>query len=145
VGQLDVRTDRILVHIDDDLRVVGAAHIAPAGDDAVEFAFSVDHGWRGRGLGGQLFDQAVLWARNRGMRKAHIYCLVDNQAMRHLARKAGMEIHSEAGESEACLTLLPPTPLGLLRELASERWGIYDYSVKANRRNWRPWRALPSV
>ena len=49
-----------------------------------------------------------------------------------------MAIHSEAGESEACLELPPPTPLSLLREVASERWGMYDYSVKVNRTVWRP-------
>ena len=145
VRQLDPRTDRIIAQIDDDLRVVGAAHIAPADDGAVEFAISVDHSWRGRGLGAELFDEAVLRARNRGMRRAYIYSLVDNQAMRHLARKAGMAIYSEAGESEACLALPPPTPLSLLREVASERWGMYDYSVKANRRARRPLVASPAV
>ena len=145
VRQLDLRTDRIIVQIDDDLRVIGAAHLARADGGAVEFAVSVDRAWRGHGLGAQLFDQAMVRARNRGMRRAYIYSLVDNQVMRHLARKAGMEIHSEAGESEACLALPPPTPLSLLRELASERWGMYDYSVKANRRGWRPLVALPAV
>jgi RimJ/RimL family protein N-acetyltransferase len=145
VRQLDPQTNRIIVQIDDDLRVVGAAHIAPADGGAVEFAVSVDRAWRGRGVGTQLFDQAVLRARNRGMRRAYVYSLVDNQVMRHLARKAGMEIHSEAGESEACLALPPPTTLSLLREVASERWGMYDYSVKASRRNWRPLRPLPAI
>jgi hypothetical protein len=56
-----------------------------------------------------------------------------------------MAIHSEAGESEACLALPPPTPLSLLREVASERWGMYDYSVKANRRARRPLVASPAV
>ena len=145
IRRLDPRTDRIIAQIDDDLRVVGAAHIAPADDDAVELALSVDRSWRGRGLGAELFDEAVLRARNRGMRRLYIYSLVDNQAMRHLARKAGMAMHSGAGESEACLALPPPTPLSLLRELASERWGMYDYSVKANRRARRPLVALSAV
>jgi GNAT superfamily N-acetyltransferase len=145
VRQLDPQTNRVIVQIDDDLRVVGAAHIALADGGAVEFAVSVDRAWRGRGIGAQLFDQAVLRARNRGMRRAYVYSLVDNQVMRHLALKAGMEIHSEAGESEACLALPPPTTLSLLREVASERWGMYDYSVKASRRNWRSLRPLPAI
>jgi GNAT superfamily N-acetyltransferase len=138
VRQIDLRTDRIIVQIDDDLRVVGATHIATANDDAVEFAFSVDLGWRGGGLGRQLFQQSVLWARNRGMRHAFIYYLVDNHAMRHLARQAEMAIHTEAGETEARLELQPPTPLSYLRELATERWGMYDYSMKARRCGHRP-------
>ena len=77
------------------------------------------------------------------MRRAYIHSL--NQVVRHLARKAGMQIHSDAGESEACLALPPPTPLSLLREVASECWGMYDYFVKATRRGWRPVVASPAV
>ena len=70
VRQLDPQTHRIIVQIDDDLRVVGVAHIAPADNGAVEFAVSVDRAWRGRGVGAGLFDEAMLRARNRGMRRA---------------------------------------------------------------------------
>ena len=120
VQRIDLRTGHILA-LFDDLDVVAAAHIVRASDDVAEFAFSVDREWRGRGVGSELFDRAVLWARNRGIRRAIVYCLNENQAMRHIARKAGGQMTVSAGETEGRLELLPATPLSLLVEQASER------------------------
>jgi GNAT superfamily N-acetyltransferase len=89
VQRIDLRNDQILALFDDDLDVVAAAHIVRACDDVAEFALSVDREWRGRGVGSALFDRAVLWARNRGIRQAIVYCLNENQATRHIVRKAG--------------------------------------------------------
>ena len=142
---IDTEADRILVQVDDDLNVIAAVHIAAGDPGTVEYAFSVDRRWRGRGLGRQLFEHAILWARNRGLRDAFIYYLVDNRAMRRLAREAGMTSHNEAGEIEGRLRLEPPTPLSYLRELATERWGTYDYSLKAARLGRRPLRVQPAI
>jgi GNAT superfamily N-acetyltransferase len=121
VRRIDLRTDQILALFDDDLDVVAAAHIARARDDVAEFALSVDREWRGCGVGFELFDRTVLWARNRGIRQAIVYSLNENQAMRHIARKAGGQMTMAAGETEGRLELLPRTPLSLLVEQASER------------------------
>ena len=137
VAKLDLDRDRILVGVDANMDVIAAAHVSPA-DAEVEFAFSVDRAWRGRGLGTHLFDQAVLWARNRGLRQAHLYCLADNQVMKHMARKSEMVITSDAGESEGCLTLLPPTPLSLIGEMVTGFAGLFDLSLKSNLRYWKP-------
>lgn len=145
VRGIDTEADRILVHVDDDLNVTAAVHIAVGVPGTVEFAFSVDKQWRDRGMGRQLFERAILWARNRGRRDAFIYYLVDNRAMRHLARQAGMSSHNEAGEIEGRLRLEPPTPLSYLRELAIERWGMYDYSLKVARLSRRPLQLQPAV
>jgi GNAT superfamily N-acetyltransferase len=145
VRGIDLRKDRILVQVDDDLNVVAAVHIAKGDPGTVEFAFSIDKQWRGRGLGRQLFQQAVLRARNRGLREAFVHYLVENGAMRHLAREAGMTSHNEAGEIKGRIRLEPPTPLSYLRELATERWGMYDYSLKASRLGRRPFRVQPAV
>jgi GNAT superfamily N-acetyltransferase len=145
VRGIDTKADRILVQVDDHLKVIAAVHIAAGDPGTVEFAFSVDRQWRGRGLGRQLFEQAILWARNRGLRDAFIYYLVDNRAMRHLARQAGMAGHNEAGEIEGRLRLDPPTTLSYLRELAAERWGMYDYSLKASRLGCRPLQVQPAI
>ena len=77
------------------------------GDDVVEFAFGVDREWRGCGVGSELFDRAALWARNRGVRQAIVYCLNENQAMRHIAGKAGGQMTVAARDTEARLELLP--------------------------------------
>ena len=121
VQRIDLRTDYILALFDDDLDVVAAAHIVSrARDDLAEFAFSVDREWRSRGVGCELFNRTVLWARNRGIRQAILYCLYENQAIRQLARQAGVQMTVDAGEVEGRLDLLPATPLSFLAEHTSE-------------------------
>lgn len=121
VQRIDLRTDYILALFDDDLDVVAAAHIVRArDDDLAEFAFSVDREWRGCGVGCELFNRTVLWARNRGIRQAILYCLYENQAIRQLARQAGVQMTVDAGEIEGRLDLLPATPLSFLAEHTSE-------------------------
>jgi GNAT superfamily N-acetyltransferase len=121
VQRIDLRTGHILALFDDDLDVVAAAHIGQAGDDVAEFALSVDREWRGRGVGSELFARVVSWARNRGIRQAIVHCLNENQAMRHIVRKAGARMTVAAGEIEGRLELLPATPFSLLVEQVSER------------------------
>ena len=121
VQHIDLRTDYILALFDDDLDVVAAAHMARGRDDNVaEFAFSVDREWRSCGVGCELFNRTVLWARNRGIRQAILYCLHENQAIRQLARQAGVQMTVDAGEIEGRLDLLPATPLSFLAEHTSE-------------------------
>jgi GNAT superfamily N-acetyltransferase len=121
VQRIDLRTDYILALFDDDLDVVAAAHMAWGRDDNVaEFAFSVDREWRSCGVGRELFNRTVLWARNRGIRQAILYCLYENQAIRQLARQAGVQMTVDAGEIEGRLDLLPATPLSFLAEHTSE-------------------------
>jgi GNAT superfamily N-acetyltransferase len=120
VQRIDLRTDYILALFDDDLDVVAAAHIERASDDVAEFAFSVDREWRSCGVGCELFNRTVLWARNRGIRQAILYCLYENQAIRQPARQAGVQMTVDAGEIEGRLDLLPATPLSFLAEHTSE-------------------------
>lgn len=121
VQRIDLRTDYILALFDDDLDVVAAAHMARGrDDDLAEFAFSVDREWRSCGVGCELFNRTVLWARNRGIRQAILYCLYENQAIRQLARQAGVQMTVDAGEIEGRLDLLPATPWSFLAEHTSE-------------------------
>ena len=133
VQRIDLRTGHILALFDDDLDVVAAAHIVRAGDDVAEFAFSVDREWRGCGVGSELFDRAVLWARNRGIRQAIVYCLNENQAMRHIARKAGVQMTVAAGEIEGRLELLPATPFEPPRRAGIRALGMARSVTQAHR------------
>jgi GNAT superfamily N-acetyltransferase len=121
VQRIDLRSNCILALFDDDLDVVAAAHIGRArDDDLAEFAFSVDREWRSCGVGCELFNRTMLWARNRGIRQAILYCLYQNQAIRQLARQAGVQMTVDTGEIEGRLELLPATPLSFLAEHTSE-------------------------
>lgn len=133
VDRLDLLDTRILVHSGPDLEVIGAVQVSVASWDAVEFAFSVEAPYRGRGVATALFDRALLWARNRRIRRAYVQCLAENHAMRRIARKAGMVISTETGESEGALCIPAATPMTLLNELTTENVGLLDAAVKANR------------
>jgi GNAT superfamily N-acetyltransferase len=118
VQRIDLRTSHILALFDDDLDVVAAAHIGRAADDVAEFAFSVDREWRDCGVGSELFDLVVLWARNRRIRHAIVYCLNENQPMAHRLRSQGTG--ARAGERQrgaarsrgrACRQQIAPTPI----------------------------------
>jgi len=132
VDGLDPVGTRVLVHTSPDLEVVGAVQVAVASWRAVEFAFSVEGPYRGRGVATLLFDRAVLWARNRGIRRAYVQCLAENQPMRRIARKAGMAVVTATGESEGYLDIPAATPTTLLEEYLAENRGLFDATVKAS-------------
>jgi GNAT superfamily N-acetyltransferase len=134
VDTIDLQRDRILVQYDDNRDVIAAAHVARGDDASVEFAFSVDAAWRGRGIGRQLFEQAKAWARNRGFQRAHLFFLAENVSMRRLTQSAGMTIRADAGECEGAMSLPPPTPFSVLREISAERFALYEHG----QRRWMP-------
>lgn len=65
---------------------------------SAEAAFSVEEGWRQRGIGGQLFEAIRLSAKNRNLAALEIICHPGNRAMLALARRHGMQIVMEEGE-----------------------------------------------
>lgn len=143
VERLTSPRDRILAHLGADLEIVGAVHVAHCRNDAAEFAFSVEAGHCGRGIGRALFARAVVFARNRGVRSAHIHCLAVNREMRRIARSRGMKIVTADGEGEGTLALPAATPATVAGEMLSEHAGLCDYVLKANRRAARVWRRGP--
>src|SRR5262245_38684357 len=73
----------VLAYVEDGA-VRGAAELHPAeGDDAfaAEAAFSVEPGFRRRGIGTALFRRVINAARNRGVERLRINCLAHNSAM----------------------------------------------------------------
>jgi RimJ/RimL family protein N-acetyltransferase len=132
VDQLSPLNTRILAHTGPDLDVIGAVQVSVTSRHAAEFAFSVEAPYQGRGIATALFDRALLCARNRRIRRAYVQCLAENHAMRRIARKAGMAILTETGESEGALFIPAATPLTLLNELMGENAGFFDAAVKAN-------------
>lgn len=140
LGPIDTR---ILVHTAPNLDVVGAVQVSTTSWRAVEFAFSVEEPYRGRGIATALFDRALLWARNRGVGQAYVQCLAENHTMRRIARKAEMAISTETGESEGTLNVPAGTPLTLVRELMAENTGLCDAFAKINLRTFS--RLLPTT
>jgi GNAT superfamily N-acetyltransferase len=125
---------RVLAHFDDALNVIGAALVSHGDEASVELAFSVERSYRGRGLGRDLLERAVLHARNRAVRRADVHMLAENRAMSHLARSVGTHLEAAAGEYEGFFEVPPLTPLSLVREVLAEQAGFNDFAKKAGRR-----------
>jgi len=134
VERIDFRSAAVLGVFDDRLDVVAAVMVAADRDSGAELAFSVEEGHRGKGLGRALLDRAILWARNRRFERVDVVFLYDNDAMRHLARRAGMRIVTRGGECEGSLDIATANVVSLWSEAVGEQVAIADVAVKAN---WR--------
>jgi RimJ/RimL family protein N-acetyltransferase len=131
VDGIEYDQDAVFGVFDDELRLVGVAHVGRMPDGTAEFGVSVLSGWRGRGVGTALFDRANACARNQLIGQLFVHCLAENEAMMHIARKAGMQIVAESGEADAYLSLPPADAATITQELIDERVALFDVALKA--------------
>lgn len=130
VARLDFDRDALFGAFDDQLRLVGVAHLAVM-DDMAEIGVSVLPDQRGHGMGQALFNRAADHARNKAVTTLFTHCLAENGAMMAIARKNGMAVVRDAGEAEAYLTLPPPDPASITQEMLSTRWALFDFVLKS--------------
>lgn len=159
VQMLDFSRDTVFGVYNDNLALVGVGHLAFAPKEAMpilsdatrkeriaEFGVSVSSSGRGMGVGSKLFERAAIHCRNEDVDTLYMHCLSSNQTMIHIAKKAGMEIHREYGESDAFLRLTPANPVTMLTEAVEEQIASFDYTVKANAKAaMKLWKKLPGV
>jgi GNAT superfamily N-acetyltransferase len=148
VAHIDFEQDAVLGVFDDDLHLLGAAHLARDNGHA-ELGISVLEGRRSRSIGGALLARAHMHARNWGVQALFMHCLTENNAMMHLARKQGMDIVAEAGEADAWLKLAPADASTYLGAAFDQRVALFDYALKQQlayaRRLFRPGIASPTL
>lgn len=77
----------------------GVIHIACL-DDAVEFGVIVKKEFRRHGIADQLLSEAITWAQNRGYHTLYMHCVIENQAIRHLCDKHGLQSRNIYGDVE---------------------------------------------
>lgn len=130
VNGIDLERDAIIGVCDDELNLIGAAHLA-YGPGYVEVGVSVLHGHRGRGVGSALLARSRLHARTRGVAELFTHCAADNTAMMQLARKHGMRAVLDHGDADAYLPVPVADPPSLAAELLAERMGVLDHALKA--------------
>ena len=138
VDMLDFERDEVFGVFNRRLELIAMVHLAymppESSRHAAEFGVSVLPRARGRGLGGRLFDRAVLHARNRHVDTLIVHALSENTAMLRIARSAGAHIVRDGPESEAVLKL-PAETLGSHVEALLERQAAeFDYNWKRNAR-----------
>lgn len=146
-AQIEAYVDRLNFHHDAvfgvfnrRLEIVALAHLAicrlPGSEPVGDFGVSVLPAWRGRGIGGRLYERAALHARNEGVELLHIQALASNAPMLAIARKHGASVQRMGSESEACLRLPQPSLESRLQEILEEYWANIHYTAKSQMRAW---------
>jgi GNAT superfamily N-acetyltransferase len=139
VDMLDFERDEVFGIFNRHLALIALAHLAyplSGGESDVthrmaEFGVSVLPSRRGRGYGSQLFDHAVLHARNRNVDAIFIHALSENDAMLKIARRAGAVLKRQANESQAWLALPDGDLASHLEEALVDQAGELNYQFKA--------------
>lgn len=145
VDRIDFRRDTVYGVYNRLFRLVAVAHLAfsprqvhgaaaTEKELVAEFGVSVLEQARGLGIGSRLFERAAIHCRNNDVDTLYMHYLTSNKPMMHIAKKAGMEVEREYGESDAYLKLLPPDPASVLQEALEEQIASIDYAVKAQAR-----------
>jgi len=88
-----------------------------------ELALSVLPANRRRGIGSELFRQAVSGARARRIPSVCMHCLSANTPVMRIAHRFGMDLIASDGDAAAYLKLqsLPPAPIGEQTEVEPAR------------------------
>ena len=102
VARIDFGQDVLFGVLDDELRLLGVAHVARSPTFA-ELGVSVLDGFRARGIGGALLTRAHVRARTGGASALFLHCLTENGAMLRRARRQGMDVVALAGVADAWL------------------------------------------
>lgn len=147
VQKLDFQHDTLFGVLGEQFKLIGVGHLGFASRETfpalqhvttkekiAELGVSVLPQGRGKGVGTKLFERAAIHCRNADVDTLTMHCLGSNQAMMHIARKAGMNIQRAYGEADAFLSLPPATPTTMLREAVEEQVATLDYAYKANNR-----------
>jgi RimJ/RimL family protein N-acetyltransferase len=137
VDGIDFTRDAV-IGVRDGADLAGVTHVALF-EGAAELGLSVLPGHRRRGIASAMFERGVLHARNRGVVELFVHCLTENQAMRRIARNAGMRILVEGADTDAWIELAPATPFTLGQELAAYQLTLVDLALRA------PWRLAAAL
>jgi GNAT superfamily N-acetyltransferase len=139
VAHLQFERDEIFGVYNRKLELIAMAHLAfnptLSMKHQVEFGVSVAKKSRGKGLGAQLFERALLHARNEGATEMVIHALSENTAMLKIATNAGSRVVRDGSESEAHLTVPPATFASQVGELVDEHVGEFDFNFKMQAKN----------
>jgi GNAT superfamily N-acetyltransferase len=99
-----------------------------------EAAFSVDEGYRRRGIGEKLFKRILRAATNHGVETIEIVCLPENVGMQNLAKKFDTQFAFEQNSLTGRLKVRPPTAFSLFQEASRD---ALDFQAAVFDAHWR--------
>lgn len=141
---IDALIDRVLANplnhhflvAKDAGRWIGTVHIA-VHDRVVEFGVIVDEEYRGRGIAGDMLEEAIIWARNRGYKELFMHCLGWNKPIQHLCHKHGLETHNMYGDSEVEMKLEPANWITINKEICIKQRNLYHMFLQNSKSLYR--------
>jgi len=128
VNNIDLESDAVL-GVRAGKELLGLTHLALY-RGAVELGLSVLPTARHQGIASAMFERAVLHARNRGVVELFMHCLSENQAMRKIARRAGMRLVVEGSETDAFIELTPATIFSIGTEQLACQQVLIDLALR---------------
>jgi RimJ/RimL family protein N-acetyltransferase len=123
--------------VEDGDKVIGSVHVAidTSGEKMIaELGFTVAKEYRNKGVGNELFYRGSTWARMVGARVLCTQCLSENKVMQHIARKNGMTVVTEYGESEASILMDKPQVAAAYEDFIMGSMSFIDNSIR--KQNW---------
>lgn len=124
--------DYVFAVFDDLGDIVAVLHMATHGKDksAYEFGLSVREDYRMHGYANKLFTKGITHAKALGAKRIYTYCLSENKAMQHLARKNELKVILEYGDVTGELALEPRNSVEIVNNLVdfatTEQMMIFD-------------------
>ena len=116
-----------------DLEVVGVAHISLV-DNPAELAFSVLKECQGQGMGDALMKRAIEYCQNHKIKHGCMVCLGSNDKIKGLARKHGILVKTEYGDSHGEIEIPDPSALSIWHEAVNDSLSKIDHLGKAQRK-----------
>jgi len=144
VRSLNFERDDIYGIFNRDLQILAMAHLAihtplhanSNQHTSAEFGVSVHASARGRGYGYQLFNRALMHARNAKASTILIHALSENAPMLKIARKAGATLKRDGAETQALLTVPKGNLKSRLAEIFTDQYAQTNYSIKEDVKNF---------
>jgi RimJ/RimL family protein N-acetyltransferase len=130
VAGIDFSRSIVLGVFDDELELIGAAHLSPEGA-GWELGLSVLVERRGRGVGTSLLRRAMQQVRLARADRISVHCLSDNHALIRLIKKVGAEVIARDGESDGVIVLPHTLPFNDWGDLAEEQIAAFNFALKA--------------
>lgn len=127
--ELNPKKHKIFAIENDNLEVVGVAHISLE-DDPAELAFSVFKECQRKGMGDALMARAVEYCQNRSIKHGCMVCLGSNDAIKRLARKHDILVKTEQGDSVGAIEIPDATPISVWHETVEDNFAKLDHLGK---------------
>lgn len=133
-------TDHELWYARTEDQRVGWGHLAKNQDGSWELAVSVQHDYQRQGIGNQLINEMMSFAKFHKITEVYMHCIEDNRVIQHLAAKNELTTKERGGgERTASIEIPQPTFLEANSQLWKEQKEIFNEFGKLRNRLTQLW------